>query len=190
MIQGGRSRGERTGKCESQDQCSSGDMGMSAPGRGCSHMDLAALGMVCPHSPSIPPCPGSTRLHTATLALSLLPQGAPTVSLTAFTFLSSYIPPALPAILSVVSPSLHRPPGISPCPPSLQEGWPHPLAAGGPQQLVQWPPAGAQDQPAALIPQVPGVPLQRDQALWARLVGAQPRPQEDVRGADTECPLQ
>lgn len=167
--------------------------------RGCSHMDLAhsaALGMVCPHSPTIPPCPGSIRLHTAAPALSLLPQGSPTVSLTVFTFLSSYIPPALPAILSVVSPSLppplavHRPPGISPCPPSLQEGWPHPLSAGGPQQLVQWPPAGAQDQPAALVPQVPGLPLQRDQALWARLVRAQPGPQEDVRGADAECPLQ
>lgn len=162
-------------------------------------MDLAcgaALGMVCPPSPAIPSCPGSIRPCSAALALSLLPRGAPRVSLTVFTFLSSYIPPALPAILSVVSPSLppplavHRPPGISPCPPSLQEGWPHPLAAGGPQQLVQWPPAGTQDQPPALIPQVPRLPLQRDQALWARLVGAQPGPQEDVRGADAECPLQ
>lgn len=40
-----------------------GDLGISALHRGCSHMDLtcsAALGMVCPHSPTIPPCPGSS----------------------------------------------------------------------------------------------------------------------------------
>lgn len=78
---------------------------------------------------------------------------------------------------------------VFPSPPP-QEGWPHPLAAGRPQQLVPRPPAGAQDQPPALVPQVPRLPLQRDQTLRARLVGAQPGPQEDMRGADAERPLQ
>lgn len=71
-----------------------------------------------------------------------------------------------------------------------QESWPHPLPARGPQQLVQWPPSGTQDKLATQPPQVPGLPLQRDQALRAGLVRAQPGPPEDVRGADPERALQ
>lgn len=138
---------------------------------------LVHLGLQCCHGAGVSPephHPSSSWQHRAplscsprcpTLALSLLPPGAPTVSLTIFAFLSSYaLLPFLPSphgvSITPTTPSLSISPDISPCQPSLQEGRPHPLTAGGPQQLVQWPPARAQDQPPALIPQVPRLPLQ------------------------------
>lgn len=82
-------------------------MGISDPGRGCSYVHL---GLQCCHGAGVPPLPHHPSLscqhwaplccspHCLTLALSLLPPGAPVVSLTIFAFLSSYAPSALPTI--------------------------------------------------------------------------------------------